>query len=333
VANLIVDNILEPKLKCSILFCEILKLDKAQLFSHMDDEIYEGDFIELSSKVNMLLNNAPIQYVTGHQEFMSLDFLVTSDVLIPRQDTETLVEAVISTLKGLNTVKPRILELGVGSGCIAVSLANYIPTAKIVSTDLSECALSIAHRNASINKVSDRIEFIQGNMLLQTFYTNDLKDTIDLNGMFDVLVSNPPYIPTDDIKHLDHNVSHYEPHIALDGGKDGLDFYTAITAFSQYVLKDNGLIFLEAGFDTILPAADILKKRFQNVQIINDINGINRVLLGSIKKAPHDIESGNYSLVNNFYRNVAQITTSVVIAVKQRVHMWTLCKFYFIKLH
>ena len=284
VTNLIKNNITEPKIKCSILFCMVLKLSKAQLFAHMDDELCDADFIKLSSKIGMLSNNMPIQYVTAHQEFMSLDFQVTSDVLIPRQDTETLVEAIIFTLRVENIVSPLILELGAGSGCISVSLAHYIPEARLVSADISEAALSVASKNALTNNVADRIEFIHGNMLLQNFYIDKLKNFTDPNGKFDVLVSNPPYIPTDDVDDLDENVRSHEPHLALDGGRDGLDFYKAITEFAPYILKEKGLIFLEAGYDTILPAANILNTRFQNVQMIKDVNGVNRVLLGSLKE-------------------------------------------------
>jgi release factor glutamine methyltransferase len=315
------NNISEPCIKCSIIFCMILNMDKAQLFAHMDDVIYDKDLAAISSKVALLLNDVPVQHITGHQEFMSLDFHVSPDVLIPRQDTEILVDTVISAIKKNNITTPHILELGTGSGCISVSLAHYVADSKIIAADISKAALSIAHKNASINNVADRIQFIHGDILLESFYSDcltssteslytgcltpteslytgcltstenlytdsmtphDYSNSFNLtepNDSFDIVVSNPPYIPTAEVQKLDKNVCNYEPHLALDGGPDGLNFYKAIAKFAPRVLKEKGFIFLEAGYDTILPAAEILSKSFEDIQIIKDINGINRVLL------------------------------------------------------
>jgi len=186
------------------------------------------------------LNREPLAYITGQQEFWSLGFLVSCDVLVPRPETETLVERALKHLAAINNREaPRILELGTGSGAIAVALASELPQAEIVATEIAPAALQIARRNASRNGVSNAIRFLQG----------DLFTALDqeLEKEFDLIVSNPPYIPRGEIVHLEAEVSRWEPRAALDGGVDGLDFYRRIIEEAPGYLRQGGAVAVEIG--------------------------------------------------------------------------------------
>jgi len=186
------------------------------------------------------LNREPLAYITGQQEFWSLGFLVSGDVLVPRPETETLVERALKHLATINNREaPRILELGTGSGAIAVALASELPQAEIVATEIAPAALQIARRNASRNGVSNAIRFLQG----------DLFTALDqeLEKDFDLILSNPPYIPRGEIAHLEAEVSRWEPRAALDGGVDGLDFYRRIIEEAPGYLRQGGAVAVEIG--------------------------------------------------------------------------------------
>jgi len=186
------------------------------------------------------LNREPLAYITGQQEFWSLGFLVSGDVLVPRPETETLVERALKHLAAINNREaPRILELGTGSGAIAVALASELPQAEIVATEIAPAALQIARRNASRNGVSNAIRFLQG----------DLFTALDqeLEKDFDLILSNPPYIPRGEIAHLEAEVSRWEPRAALDGGVDGLDFYRRIIEEAPGYLRQGGAVAVEIG--------------------------------------------------------------------------------------
>lgn len=186
------------------------------------------------------LNREPLAYITGQQEFWSLGFLVSGDVLVPRPETETLVERALKHLATINNREaPRILELGTGSGAIAVALASELPQAEIVATEIAPAALQIARRNASRNGVSNAIRFLQG----------DLFTALDqeLEKEFDLILSNPPYVPRGEIAHLEAEVSRWEPRAALDGGVDGLDFYRRIIEEAPGYLRQGGAVAVEIG--------------------------------------------------------------------------------------
>ena len=186
------------------------------------------------------LNREPLAYITGQQEFWSLGFLVSCDVLVPRPETETLVERALKHLAAINNHEaPRILELGTGSGAIAVALASELPQAEIVATEIAPAALQIARRNASRNGVSNAIRFLQG----------DLFTALDqeLERDFDLILSNPPYVPRGEIAHLEAEVSRWEPRAALDGGVDGLDFYRRIIEEAPGYLRQGGAVAVEIG--------------------------------------------------------------------------------------
>ena len=231
------------------------------------DETRENDFWQAINRVEL---GEPVQYVTGKCEFMSLNFEVNSATLIPRSDTEILVETVVEHCKGKKDIN--ILEIGSGSGCIAVSLAKFLPNASVVSVDISSDALNVAQRNADSNGVSDRVEFVK----------HDILSGFPVSGMlWDVIVSNPPYIPSGDIDGLDKKVKDFEPLTALDGGADGLDFYRFISKNAPF--SKDGVLAFEVGINQAKAVADMLSERFCDIKIAKDLSGIERVVLGIIK--------------------------------------------------
>lgn len=214
-----------------------------------------------------LLSGEPVQYAVGGCEFMSLWFETNSSTLIPRCDTEILVEYLIDSLQE----KPvKILDIGTGSGCIAISLAHYLPLAEVLSVDISEKALNTAQRNAENIGVSERCKFAHCDIL------NEIPDFLP-----HVIVSNPPYIPAKDIENLDAKVKDFEPLTALDGGNDGLDFYRRISA--HIPIAEKGILAFEVGIGQASDVAEIMEQRFENITVIKDLSGIERVVSGILK--------------------------------------------------
>jgi release factor glutamine methyltransferase len=220
------------------------------------------------------LNREPLAYITGQQEFWSLGFLVSGDVLVPRPETETLVERALKHLATINNREaPRILELGTGSGAIAVALASELPEAEIVATEIAPAALQIARRNASRNGVSNAIRFLQG----------DLFTALDqeLEKEFDLIVSNPPYIPRGEIVHLEAEVSRWEPRAALDGGVDGLDFYRRIIEEAPGYLRQGGAVAVEIGaaIGSLVLALFRNNPAYGDTRVYQDYSGRDRVVI------------------------------------------------------
>ena len=220
--------------------------------------------------INDRLNGRPIAYIVKNREFMALDFYVEEGVLIPRPDTEPLVEEVIELSKGMKDVT--IVDIGTGSGAISVSLAKYIKNSYVYSLDISDKALSIGKKNAVNNEVDDKIEFIKSDVF------TGIKDR---NLKLDIIVSNPPYIKKEDIKTLHTQVKDYEPYIALEGGEDGLDFYRTITEESLKYLKSNGILAFEVGHDQANDVCTIMENHgYKKIYTKKDLQGIDRVVIG-----------------------------------------------------
>jgi len=254
----------DSRLEAEILLRHVLKIDRATMFSNLEnilDSKQENDIAEL---VQRRLANEPLSYITGTREFYSLDFQITSDVLIPRQETETLVDEVIKIAKE-NPLK--IVDVGTGSGAIAIALAVNLPLAKIIATDISVDALHVAESNTKMNDVFSRINLKQGNLL----------DVLD--EKVDVIVSNPPYIPSDQIEHLQPEVKK-EPHIALDGGSDGLEYIRKLIGNCSEKLNNNGHIFIEIDPSQSEEVLKIADTHFPDARtaIIKDLSQNNRVL-------------------------------------------------------
>lgn len=254
--------------EAELLFTELLNCDRASLYLNRDSILNKEKLFSVSSAIKRRIKGEPIQYIIGKTEFMGLEFKVTPDVLIPRPETEILVEAAIKITRLIGE-EVRILDLGTGSGCIAVSLAKLLPKVKVTATDISPEALKVALENARSNDVD--IDFFQG----------DLFGTCNLTPItYDLIISNPPYIRSSEIKKLQPEVQ-YEPPIALDGGKEGLDFYKRIINDAPRYLEKKGFLILEIGFDQ----KDDLKKNLQNsgyfeiIEAIKDYNNIDRVII------------------------------------------------------
>jgi release factor glutamine methyltransferase len=213
----------------------------------------------------------PLEHITHQREFMKLNFFVNENVLIPRQDTEVLVEEVIQIAKKINAKK--ILDLCTGSGAIAISLAKYLNDSEISATDISNEALKIAKKNAKINEVENQITFISSDM-----FTNIPKEK------FDIIVSNPPYIKRDVIEKLDEQVKK-EPFIALDGGEDGLEFYRKIVKESYQYLKYGGYLCLEIGYDQKIDVIELIEneEKFEKIYSKKDLYDNDRIVVAQLK--------------------------------------------------
>lgn len=239
--------------------------------------------IRLKSEEEGLLNEwlirrsrgQPLQYILRKADFMDFSLRVEPGVFIPRPETEILVEAVLNSAKSLmaDVRSLNILEIGTGSGCIAISLAKHIPSVKITATDVSGNALKIARENSRISRTDDKIEFIRADIFNIKYETLNSK-------RFDIIVSNPPYIPSGQVEELPVEVR-FEPRIALDGGEEGLDFYFHIIKIAPDFLKGAGLLFFEMGYGQSQGIKNIFKKsgKFMVVDIIKDYSNIDRVMV------------------------------------------------------
>lgn len=240
------NDVKEPNLKARLLMQYILNRPREYILVHDDKQLTLRQNVDYFKLIKKLIEGVPLQHITHQQEFMKLMFYVDENVLIPRPDTEILVEEVIKLAKSINAKK--ILDLCTGSGAIAVSLAKYIEGSQITATDISRKALSIAKLNATNNNVEDKI----------TFVSSDLFQNIS-EEKYDIIVSNPPYIKRKVIKTLDKEVKK-EPIIALDGGNDGLDFYKKIIENAYQYLKYKGYLCLEIGYDQKDEVIDLINK-------------------------------------------------------------------------
>lgn len=211
----------------------------------------------------------PLQYILGTQEFMSLEFKVTPNVLIPRADTEALAEYVIEHYKDKGF---SLLDIGTGSGCIPLSVAAYCPRALVRGVDVSDEAIKIANENCKRLTLSHRAAFGMCDIMSEL-----------PRGKYDVITSNPPYIETDVIPTLQTEVKDFEPHLALDGGADGLMFYRRICEIAPMLLNKGGMLIFEIGCNQGKAVTQLMEKSFGNVEIIKDIPGNDRVAVGSLK--------------------------------------------------
>ena len=225
---------------------------------------------ELDRIIGELAAGRPLQYVLGHTEFYGLDFQVREGVLIPRPETEELVRWIAESPAPDN---PAVLDVGTGSGCIAVTLARLIPESRITAVDISEKALSIARENA--RRLDAKVDFRQGDALGELFPGQ--------REQFDLIVSNPPYIPRADIETLDTSVKDYEPHLALDGGEDGLDFYRSISEKWKEALAPGGRLYFEVGIGQADNVLRIMRTQgFGDIQVVKDHHDIPRVVFGTL---------------------------------------------------
>lgn len=275
-AQLIKAHCMDPKIDAEELYCYLMGIDKVKLFLQsrgvVSQEIEERYFELIGKRAQRI----PLQHITGVQEFMGLTFQVNPDVLIPRQDTETLVEEAARMITGNHDKvsgrrKWRVLDLCCGSGAIGIALAKICNNKiKVIGTDVSVSAIETAQKNSEQNRV--RIKYLEGDLFAPV-----------KNKKFDMIISNPPYIRTHMIPILQDEVKRFEPMLALDGGLDGLDFYRRIIEEAPSHLREQGVLALEIGHDQAMPVSQLIRDTgaFTKVHVVKDLPGKDRVVYAS----------------------------------------------------
>lgn len=258
-------GIMDAKLDAWYLLEYHFHINRAHYLMNAKEEITKLQLEEYSVLIRKRANHIPLQYITSTQEFMGLTFFVSPSVLIPRQDTEVLVEEVMKEAAG-----KEVLDLCTGSGCIITSLSTLCSLKSATATDISVTALEIATKNIEYNQAT------------VTLIQSDLFENV--TGTYDIIVSNPPYIPTEDINELMEEVKNHEPILALDGKGDGLYFYRKITKEAVNYLNCGGQIFFEIGYNQSVELKEILDEAgFIDIRIIKDLSGLDRVVRGRLK--------------------------------------------------
>jgi len=273
--NYLKDHRIEnPRLNAELLLARSLNLRREGLYTHLHDELKEREKEALEKLIQRRISGEPLQYILGHQEFWSIDFKVDPRVLIPRPETELLVEQSLLILSE-NSLRgtPSVLEIGTGSGAIAIALAKEAKNIFLVATDISRDALVLAKENAESAGVQHQIKFVNGDLFDPLCPSKERKP-------FDLILSNPPYIVRHEIGSLAKEVRDYEPTIALDGGEDGLESYRRIVTGAPFYLREGGWLLLEMGQGQSKKVAEQIETSgaFLKPQILPDLSGIERVV-------------------------------------------------------
>jgi release factor glutamine methyltransferase len=258
-------------LAAELLLMHVLSKDRAWLYAHSEEVLSPAQLAKYSERLALRAAGSPTQYLTGKQEFWGLDFEVTRDVLIPRPETEHVIEVALARIgEARRATDLKIADIGTGSGCIAVALAHELPRAQIYATDISRAALEVARRNAARHGVADRVHFFQSNLLA------GVTEPVE----FDLIVSNPPYVAERDAESLPRDVREHEPRIALFAGEAGLDVYAPLIAQAESRLRQGGILVLELGFGMFEPVSDMLDSAhgWTRLSATVDLAGIPRVL-------------------------------------------------------
>ena len=252
------------------LLCQITGMTQEQILAHRDKYVNESVCQQMDAAVQRLMNGEPLAYVLGKWEFYGLDLYVTPSVLIPRDDTCAVVQLAINQALFLPD-EPRILDLCTGSGCIGLAIASRVKDAWVTLADLSKDAMAVARKNIARHKMSGKVSVV---------HVNALEEAPAFLGKFDMIVSNPPYIDAKDMEGLEVSVKDFEPHMALFGGNDGLDFYRAITANYRHNLKPGGYLCYEFGEDQGDDVCHILTANgFTVRKRVSDYNGTERAVI------------------------------------------------------
>ncbi len=262
-------GIAEPRREAASLLAFTLGKDKTFLIAHNIYELSDEERTKFQKFLSRRANREPFQYITGCQEFYGLDFIVTPDVLIPRPETELIVENAIEILREIEN--PRFCEVGTGSGCISISILHEVKTATAIGFDVSPETLKIARKNADINNVLKRFELEQSDVFAGLKY--------EKNGKFDLIVSNPPYVPLEDFAGLQREVYDYEPHTALTDGGSGLSIIEKIIKESPEYLKPDGFLLMEIGYNQAPKVSRMFEPEiWKKLEIMPDLQGIPRMV-------------------------------------------------------
>lgn len=265
-------GIAAARLDAELLLSHVLQKDRTWVFTHAHDGLDAGSDKQFQQLVLRRSRREPLQYILGGQEFRGLEFKVTPEVLVPRPETELVVESAITFLKSIP--HPAIIDLCTGSGCIAVSLTKEIETARVFATDLSDRALIVARENARNHGVTERIRFFEGDLF------SPLKE-LDLRGRIDVITANPPYIQSADLPELQPEVRDYEPHVALIAGPEGTEIHERIITEAFAFLKKGGALIMEMGIGqsaTLIAMAEAAGE-YGKPETRKDLAGIDRVII------------------------------------------------------
>ena len=262
------NNIKSYNLDSEILLSKTIKKDRSHLLLSLDKKIGEKQIKIFFKYINRRKKNEPLAYITGFKEFWKNNFKVNKDVLIPRPDTETLVEQVLNQIDNIS--EKTILDVGTGSGCIILSVLNERKKCKGVGIDISKNAIKLAKYNAKIQHIKNRVKFFNSD--IDNFY----------QGKYDFILSNPPYIKLNEISDLDKDVRNHEPKLALNGGIDGYSKIKLVIKKSSELIKKSGKLFLEVGFNQTLKTLEILNKNgFHNNKVVKDLAKKNRCIIST----------------------------------------------------
>jgi release factor glutamine methyltransferase len=273
-----------PALAAELLLMHTFGCDRAWIYAHPEQELKATSREKYFSLIAQRASGVPTQHLTGHQEFWGLDFEVTPDVLIPRPETEHVIEVALERLgasPGANSAgrhaELRIADVGTGSGCIAIALAHELPRARVMATDVSAAALGVARRNAGRHGVAARIEFIECNLL--GLPSHQSPAAIHQSPSFNLVASNPPYIGRQEAATLPREVRDHEPEAALFGGETGTEIYEPLVAQAAMLLKPGGFLVLELGYNSGEYVSRLLEApEWIDVAITDDLAGIGRVV-------------------------------------------------------
>ena len=269
-----IKNTESPSLETQMMIAKVIEKDRLYIMLNLEEDIDESKVEIIKTMIDKRKSSYPLQYILGEREFWGMDFKVSEGVLIPRQDTEILIEETLKKLKD-NKHKSNLkgFEIGVGSGIISITLLKEIETLTMIGVDINDKAIELTKANALKHEVSDRLCILNSNLF----------EKINKENQFDFIISNPPYIETKVIDSLQEDIKQHEPKLALDGGEDGLDFYRAIIEQSKSYIRPEGFIAFEIGYNQ----AEAVKKIFvengyPNVTIAKDLAGFDRVVIGMI---------------------------------------------------
>jgi release factor glutamine methyltransferase len=259
-----------PRLTAEVLLTHALQRERSYLYAHPEEELSELAWIHYGRYLHERMKGKPTQYITGHQEFYGRDFRVTSDVLIPRPETEHLLEAAVARITSHDGPHDLVVDVGTGSGAIAITLALET-SAHVFATDISTAALCVAQSNAQ--RLSARVAFL----------ACDLVDALR-NRSVNVVVSNPPYVPRTDEPGLQREVRDYEPHVALFAGPTGLEVYERLIAEAARVVRPHGWLLLELGYNSLDSVRAMLEHGWSDIDVIPDLAGFPRVLAATLER-------------------------------------------------
>lgn len=261
----------DARLTIELLLSHVLSLQRIHLYTNFDRPLSDEELARFKELLKRRLTNEPLQYIIGKTQFMGLNILVDKRVLIPRPETELLVDECVKLMK--KTFPPdtllSMIDLGTGSGCIAVALATMLPASQLTAVDLSTDALAVAQQNGELNGVAERMQFRQADMMKM--------DVKEFTGPYHCIISNPPYISTKEFTEVAKDVKDFEPHSALTDNGDGLKFYPAIALFAQRTLAEEGCVCVEHAYDQSEQVQKIFAVHgFTDPVVIKDYQGINR---------------------------------------------------------